>query len=1524
MIAENQKTLHVNSSIYSVRHLLLQLALLILGGIAVVFPQNAFANGGDIVWGPSNGPGVGAWLSQRATINGFPTMVWSTYDIYTSQGWVSCAINSKQDGSGTWNTSVVAQGTLLYPKQLAVAEWNGKPAVYFKNYYDSSYANAFPDRLSVNTQADGLGTWQALTSFSPSGDEIGYYSKVFLDSSGGNATVKWIGYDSSDINTPILRQSVNSQPDGTGTWTLTSTPLPFVADYGYQRFVFELLGGKPAFTVLRYNDLAGNDVDLLLYTNSAADASGTWTSHVVVPSVAGQINSVVMAEASGRAVVAYGMPNDVSPNQRVIYAAVCSTGDGSGSWQRQKVITPAYDNYYNFYSFAISGASDRIFLSTYTNPEHYEIFETRDFGSNWISHYTGDSAGAPVFGSETGSPVVNFGAIVSPAFISDWTTKDLETLVSGSPFFALPSVSEGGGRAMMSYMRNGSPKFFVNSNADGSGTWTDSAFTPANHQSSGVGCLITPTTIEGHAAYYYYGYDVDDYSDAIYLAVNSAADASGAWSIRKVANLTIDYLQKLTVGGKPALLTHTFQGDKINLTINSAADGSGTWNTTTILSLSSGQFTATGLSLYRADFINGKLALACRGQVDPNWTMRLLVNSAADGSGTWTESNVFESSDYPATALFTTVAGKPAIAYVSAWNGVHLAVNGATDGSGAWTLSDVYNGTSGELSLTSVGGKPALFFPSDFGASMATPANADGSGAWTTQVVLNCPGTNAPTIAVGTWDGQPAIASVSGTPRASYYTPYSTGPVPVIGLEQPEGTPLDSGASLSFGSILPGATSTLTVTIRNTGTVDLTDLQFTLSGANKNDFTAGTPSSSSISPGSTATVTLSFTPSDVGARLANLSVRSNAASGPTNPFLLHLAGTGIDARPVLTVNSIGTTSSSVVNFDSSGFSNFGTLPLTYQPLASLGITISQSNMGTFNQGPDHTTGSGFNVFASSGNAPMVMSFDKAVSLPSMWLTNYTGGTDAITISVYSAEAGGAGALLGTVTCTPLSHPSGNSYAWKQFTGLDDAAFNGKIRRLEILGAANTYPQLDDLTVGVTQYDSAVTGVEGSVVTQGGTFSDPAGNAAVSLNASIGSVTKDDSAGSWSWHYIPPDGPAGPFDVTITATDSSNQTRSATFTLTVTNAAPTAQDQSQLVAVNVPRVITLGAVDPAGAADPLVYTIVPGSLTPSSLGSLGAINGNQVTFSPGANVTGTATFQFTATDDDGATSNAGTVTLNIVSDPPVFVLKNAAASALANGDAQSIGTATLGAYTDYTFTILNAGGRVLELTGTPKAAVSGTHAADFSVISQPTSSIAANGGTTAFTVRFTPSAGGTRTAVVRISNNDPGGDLFAITLTGIGQLTSMQSWRSTHFGTISNSGNTADTADFDNDGVTNLMEFAFGTDPTSNLSGSAPLQYAGTFAGGGGITQTGMPRIRFESVNNGVDFRALFVRRKSFAADGLTYAPQFSANLTSWQSSSATPVVLADDGTYQIISVPYPAFIGGKKAKFFRISVNITP
>ena len=48
-------------------------------------------------------------------------------------------------------------------------------------------------------------------------------------------------------------------------------------------------------------------------------------------------------------------------------------------------------------------------------------------------------------------------------------------------------------------------------------------------------------------------------------------------------------------------------------------------------------------------------------------------------------------------------------------------------------------------------------------------------------------------------------------------------------------------------------------------------------------------------------------------------------------------------------------------------------------------------------------------------------------------------------------------------------------------------------------------------------------------------------------------------------------------------------------------------------------------------------------------------------------------------------------------------------------------------------------------------------------------------------------------------------------------TAVQNWRFTYFSTISNSGNAADSADPDGDGMTNAQEFAAGTNPTSAAS-----------------------------------------------------------------------------------------------------------
>lgn len=166
---------------------------------------------------------------------------------------------------------------------------------------------------------------------------------------------------------------------------------------------------------------------------------------------------------------------------------------------------------------------------------------------------------------------------------------------------------------------------------------------------------------------------------------------------------------------------------------------------------------------------------------------------------------------------------------------------------------------------------------------------------------------------------------------------------------------------------------------------------------------------------------------------------------------------------------------------------------------------------------------------------------------------------------------------------------------------------------------------------------------------------------------------------------------------------------------------------------------------------------------------------------------------------------------------------------------------------------------------------------------------------------------------------------------VSAFTPIENWRQTFFGDYRNTGNFADSADFDLDGKINLLEFAFHTNPTTNVpappwvgSGPPPLQYTGTFAGGGAVTLTGQPIMRFQSATNGVDFRALFVRRTDHVAAGLTYVVEFSADMNTWAASNATPAILADNGTVQIVSVPYPFFVAGKKARFFQVTVTRTP
>ena len=113
------------------------------------------------------------------------------------------------------------------------------------------------------------------------------------------------------------------------------------------------------------------------------------------------------------------------------------------------------------------------------------------------------------------------------------------------------------------------------------------------------------------------------------------------------------------------------------------------------------------------------------------------------------------------------------------------------------------------------------------------------------------------------------------------------------------------------------------------------------------------------------------------------------------------------------------------------------------------------------------------------------------------------------------------------------------------------------------------------------------------------------------------------------------------------------------------------------------------------------------------------------------------------------------------------------------------------------------------------------------------------------------------------------------------------------------------------GGTNLLNFAFGL-PPQGAAGEITVA-------AGVITQRGTPTTSTASTPNGVDFQAVFGRRKN---SGLSYTVQFSAALQQWENSPATATVIADDGEMEACSVPYPFFLSdGQKARFFRVSVS---
>ena len=158
--------------------------------------------------------------------------------------------------------------------------------------------------------------------------------------------------------------------------------------------------------------------------------------------------------------------------------------------------------------------------------------------------------------------------------------------------------------------------------------------------------------------------------------------------------------------------------------------------------------------------------------------------------------------------------------------------------------------------------------------------------------------------------------SVHYGPSAGQNTAQSIATVTINGSTQLLPAILVSPSTLAFPPTLPATTSTLPLTVSNTGNATLNLTGFALTGNTPADFAiaANTCGSSIAAGGPSCQVTVSFTPSTPSARSANLVISHNASGGSTT---VPLSGTTL-LRPLISLSATTLAfGSTIINTDSS-------------------------------------------------------------------------------------------------------------------------------------------------------------------------------------------------------------------------------------------------------------------------------------------------------------------------------------------------------------------------------------------------------------------------------------------------------------------------------------------------------------------------------------------------------------------------------------------------------------------------------
>ncbi len=512
-----------------------------------------------------------------------------------------------------------------------------------------------------------------------------------------------------------------------------------------------------------------------------------------------------------------------------------------------------------------------------------------------------------------------------------------------------------------------------------------------------------------------------------------------------------------------------------------------------------------------------------------------------------------------------------------------------------------------------------------------------------------------------------------------------------------------STTSLAFGSQTVGSTSAAqTITLTNAGSATLSISSISLTGANTNQYGETNNCPPTLASGASCTISVTFSPTLTTTVTASVSINDNAVGSPQTVSLL---GTG--ASPAVAFSPTSLTFSTQ------------TVGTTSAPQ-----TVTLTNMGSVTLAITSITASA--KFGQTNNCGSSLTSGAACTI-NVTFTPAATGTTTGTISVVDNVAGsphtvsltGTGAGAATITLTPTALTFANQ-------GVNTASAKKPVT-LRNTGAGPL-----TVTSIVTTGSYSQTNTCGVSVAAGATCTISVGFTPTVVGANPGTVSITDNAAN------------SPQSVRLTGTGTATNITFAPTSLNFGNQALNVKSAAQAVKLT------------NKTAARLTFTKILTSANYSQTNNCGAgVAANasctvNVSFTPttAGTIGGTLTFTDSGSGLLQTVPLSGTgISATVVFSPTSVTFAN-----------QSVGSSSPAT----SVTLTNTGAAALTITS---VSVIGTNAGDFSQTNTCGSSIAA-GGSCSISAVFKPTASGTRTASISVSDSAAGSPQ-ALALTGTG-------------------------------------------------------------------------------------------------------------------------------------------------------------